>query len=192
MAGDAMRIVDDRHRIAVEEGQRVAVQLVGGRTVEFEIARRRDHIGDAVLERLAGVARFQRREFRRIVGDRLAELHQQAAALERGEPSPGAFKRLARRRDRSRNILRAAARDAGEGAPVRGAKHVENAPIRRADIGPADDIGAEGQSYARAIGRTDIHGRLLMSFQGFSRSEPHLRHKRGVGATGFSFVINRQ
>ena len=149
MAGDAMRIVDDRHRIAVEERQRVAMQFVGGRTIEFEIARRGDHIGGAVLQRLAGVAQFQRREFGGIVGDRLAELHQQAAALERGEPAPGALERLARRRDRPRDVLRAAARDSGEGAPVRWAKHIENASVRRADARPADDIGAEGQRGAR-------------------------------------------
>ena len=77
------------------------MQFVGGRAIELEIARRRRHVCNAVLERLAGIARFQRREFGRIVGDRLAELHQQASALNGGEATPGAFKRLARRRHRS-------------------------------------------------------------------------------------------
>ena len=57
-------------------------------------------------------------------------------------------KAFARRRDRPGDVLRAAARDAREGASVRGADDIEDAPVRRLDVGAADDIGVKGERRA--------------------------------------------
>ena len=58
----AMRLAQRQRRVAVEEGDGVAMDLVGGAAVEFEIAHRRRNVGAALAHRLAGIAQFQRRK----------------------------------------------------------------------------------------------------------------------------------
>ncbi len=72
------------------------MQLVGGRAVELEIAGGGHHVGLPLREGLAGVLRFQRAEFVDAPGDRLAELHEKAAALGGGEAAHGPVSNAAR------------------------------------------------------------------------------------------------
>ena len=55
MPRDAMRLIDRQNRKAVLIGQRVAMHLVGGSTIEFEITRQRHHIGTGLADRLADI-----------------------------------------------------------------------------------------------------------------------------------------
>ena len=72
MRGDALGFPHGRREEAVEEGDRVAVQLVGGAAVIFEIARDGDGVGAGLFHRLAGVPRFQLGDFVRVVFDEAA------------------------------------------------------------------------------------------------------------------------
>ncbi len=45
VTGDAERLAEGHHRVAVEIGQRFAVDLVGGAGIELEIARQGDDVG---------------------------------------------------------------------------------------------------------------------------------------------------
>src|SRR5579883_1087878 len=92
-----------------------------------------------------------------MLGDGLAELDQEAAALGRGQLAPLALERLARRLDGAVDIFRPAARDLRERLAVRRTKHVDDPAIRRADAGAADEVRAEGKRG----GGADVHGRLL-------------------------------
>ena len=69
MRRDALGLPDGGDEEAVEEGERVAVQLVGGAAVIFEIARDGDGVGARLFHRLAGVARLELRDFVGVVFD---------------------------------------------------------------------------------------------------------------------------
>jgi hypothetical protein len=58
-----MRLTRGEGGVAVEEGDLVAMRLVGGAAVIFVIADRGGDVGDALAGGLAGVARFQRGQF---------------------------------------------------------------------------------------------------------------------------------
>ena len=81
------------------------MDLVGRAAVEFEIAHRRRDVGAALADRLAGVARFQRRKLGRVLLDEQAEPRQAAAALEGRHAAPRARhrRRNARRPRRGRH-----------------------------------------------------------------------------------------
>ena len=70
--------------IAVEEGDGVAVDLVGSAAVELEVAHRRGHVRFALPERLAGVARFECGQCRR-----LARQQPESAVSKRPRSSAG-------------------------------------------------------------------------------------------------------
>jgi hypothetical protein len=130
VAGDAVRLAEDRDRVAVEERDGFAVHLVGGGAVELEITRRRDRVRLALLERLAGIAAFKRRDLVLLRRDCFPEPHQQPAAFERGEPAPGAgLERVARRRDRGIDFGRTGARHGGERLAVGRANDIERPAI---------------------------------------------------------------
>ena len=90
MRGDALGLPDRGDEEAVEERDRVAVQLVGGGAVELEIARDRHRVGAGLFERLAGVAGLQQRQLLDVVLDQPPELAEQPPALGRGQAAPGA------------------------------------------------------------------------------------------------------
>ena len=56
MPGDAMRYAQYIDAVAVEVGNNLAVQFVGGTGVELEVARRRRNVGPPGGEWLASVA----------------------------------------------------------------------------------------------------------------------------------------
>ena len=93
-----MRLAQRQRRVAVEERDGVAMDLVGGAAVEFEIAHRRRDVGAPLPHRLAGVARLQRGKLGRVLLDQQAEPRQAAAPLERRHAAPSAP--LRRRRGR--------------------------------------------------------------------------------------------
>ena len=124
-----MRVADHGHGVAVQKWDRLAVQLVGGRAVELEVARGRGRVGAALADRLAGVARLQRAQLLRIRRDCLAELHQQPTALGRSEAPPRRLERLSRRPHCPVDVGRAGPRDPREGPAVRRAQHVDRAPV---------------------------------------------------------------
>ena len=157
VAGHALRLVDGGDEIAVEERDRVAVQLVGGAAVIFEIARDRDRVGARLSHRLAGVARLERGDLVDVVLDRAAEFRQQAPAFGGAEPAPGALlERASRGGDREVDVARVARRDGGEGDAFSRRDHRQRA---------AGDGGAPSVVDEHAFGgrRGDglIHGRLL-------------------------------
>ena len=128
---DALGLPDRRDEKAVEERDRVAVQLVGRAAVIFEIARHRDRVGARLLHRLAGVARFQPGEFLGVILDQAAELGEQSPALDGGEAAPGAgFERLARGGDGEVDVRLVAGGDRGEHRPFRGRDHRQRAAGR--------------------------------------------------------------
>ena len=114
VADDAMRDVLGRDEVAGQERDRVAVDLVGRAAVIFEVAGRGDHIGSRLLQGLAGVARFELSQFLGMIGDGGAELGEQAPALERAHPTPGARKRRACGLHGAGDVGFVAGRDLGE------------------------------------------------------------------------------
>ena len=143
VARDAVRIAHHRDRIAVEERDGLAVDLVGGRAVELEIARRRDDVGAALRDRLAGVLGLERAELVDARRDRLAEPQQQPAALRRREPAPGAVERGARRLHGGIDVGGAGARDRRERLAVGRAEHVDGAIVRGRHAPAADEVEVE-------------------------------------------------
>ncbi len=89
VAGHAVRLADRHHRVAVLVGNGLAVQLVGRSRVVLEVARERGRVGASLADRLAGVARFELREFLRGAGHQVGPAAQHAAALGRGGRAPG-------------------------------------------------------------------------------------------------------
>jgi GNAT superfamily N-acetyltransferase len=55
VAGHAVRLAPGERGVAVQVGDRLAMHLVGRAAVELEVARQRDGIGAALLERLADI-----------------------------------------------------------------------------------------------------------------------------------------
>ena len=62
MSGHAMRLAQGVDRVAVEIGDRFAHHLVGGAGVELHVARHRQRVGAALLQRLADVERLDPRK----------------------------------------------------------------------------------------------------------------------------------
>ena len=119
VAGDAMRFAQRIDGVAVEIGDRLAHHLVGGAAVELHVARHRQRVGAALLDRLADIDRLDPREVFDAGADELGELHEQPAALGRGEPSPFARQRPLRCVDRSVDVGACPARDRADLDPAR-------------------------------------------------------------------------
>jgi hypothetical protein len=156
VADDAVRLAKHGRHVAVQKRQRIAVELIGRRAVKLEIARSGDHIGRPLLERLAGVARLQCGQFARIVGDRLAELRQQPAALGRRQPPPVALESGARGADRRIDLGGAGARDGRERRAVGRADDVQRAFLVGRAAHAADQIGVSPPPFVAL----DRHVRL--------------------------------
>jgi hypothetical protein len=119
VAGHAVRLAQRQRGVAVLERQGRAVHLVGGAAVELEVARQRDRVGAALLQRLADVERFEPREHLDVVEHLAADRAEQPAALGRGQRTPGAVERGARCHDAGIDVGAAAARDRRERPAVR-------------------------------------------------------------------------
>ena len=122
----------------------MAVHLVGGAAIEFEIAGGGVDIGFGLRHRLAGVARFELGQFLGMVLDLEAQFRDQAAALGRGQPAPGAFESSPCRRDRRIDIGGIAAGDAGEFL-ARGGSELGNRLAGLAgDVAAVDEVLVHG------------------------------------------------
>ena len=115
MGDNAVRLALGGDEEAVQIGDRLAVELVGGPGIELEIARGCGDIGLCLTGRLAGVAGFNRGQFRGIGGDRMRQPHQQATALERRHSAPFTrFKRRSPERNRQIDLRLPALGEMGE------------------------------------------------------------------------------
>ncbi len=115
VASHAQRFVDGGDEVAVEKRDRVAVDLVGGAAVIFEVARHGDGIGARLLHRLAGIASLNLGEFLRVIGDEASQSRQKPAPLGRRQPSPrSVFDSMARGRDREVDVMSVAGGDRGK------------------------------------------------------------------------------
>ena len=69
----SVRFAQCQRGVAGKEGNRVSVNLVAGSAVELVIAHGRDHVGLALADRLARVARFERGKLLAMLLDQLIE-----------------------------------------------------------------------------------------------------------------------
>ena len=128
-----------QYRIARLVGQRFPVQLVACAAVELEVAGAGHGIGARLLERLAAVARLDLRQLLLVVRDGGREFHEQAPALDGGQPAPRSVERRARRADRRVDVGCAAARDAGVLEPGRRVHDRQRLAARRRDPAIVDE-----------------------------------------------------
>ena len=123
--GDAERLAHHRDVVAVEVGNHLAVDLVGGAAVELEVARHRTHVGARLRDRLAGVVRLDPGQPLRFGQHALGKRCHQPAALGRRSAGPSRRQRRASGRHCGVDLGGAAARKPGEGTPGgrRGDRH---------------------------------------------------------------------
>jgi hypothetical protein len=142
--GDAVRFTHRQHRHSRLVRNGFSVQLVGGARVVLEVAGDRGGVGASLLQRLAGRARFELREFLVLRRHRRGELHQQATALRGRHPAPRSVERLAhrsaRRGDRRIDVGGRAAGDPRERTAVGGIDDVDRLSGRRRDPSVADEV----------------------------------------------------
>ena len=91
-----MRLAHGQHGEAGVVGNGLAVQLVDRAGVELEVAGHGGGVGARLLDGLAGVGRFQLRQFFLAVEQREGDAHQQTAAGGRRHLPPLALERRAR------------------------------------------------------------------------------------------------
>ena len=114
MARHAERLAQGHDRKPIQKWNRCAVQFVASPRVIFEITRAGRDVGARLRERLAGIARFDLRQFFVMIQYFLAEFMQQAAALKCRHLAPRALECGARGGDGTIDIGRRAARDLRE------------------------------------------------------------------------------
>ena len=140
MGGHAVRLIqrDGRESRSVRDG--VAVNLVGGSPVEFEVARQRLDIGPRLLQRLADVPRFELRQQIDILQDALADPMQDATTVGRRHASPVAGQRRPGRLDRTIDVLAAAAGNVGKMRTVGRIQDLETTSIGGIDPAAGDVV----------------------------------------------------
>ncbi len=111
MAGDAVRFAHRQHRETRVVGNGLAVQLVDRAGIELEIAGHGGGVGARLLDGLAGVGRFQLRQFFLAVQQREGDFHEQAAARGGRHLAPLAVVSLAGRRHGAVHVGLAGTRD---------------------------------------------------------------------------------
>jgi hypothetical protein len=139
VGGDAQRLADQLDRIVLLEGNGLAVHLVGRAAIELEVARQHRDVGARGGHGLAGVARFQLRQFFVVGQHAFAQAQQQPAALQRRHAAPAAVQRAARRPHRRVHVGLLAAGDGGEHLAVYRRNHLDAAAVGRVDLAAVDD-----------------------------------------------------
>ncbi|CPI48523.1 Uncharacterised protein [Bordetella pertussis] len=114
VAGDAVRLAQRQHGIALLVGDGLAVQLVGRAAVVLEIAGDGDDVGAGLLERLAAIARFERGQLVAVLQHLERERKHEPAAFGGAEAAPGALVGASRSLHRQVDVGGVAARDAVE------------------------------------------------------------------------------
>ena len=98
VAGDAVRLAQRQRGVAVGEGDGLAHHLVGRAAVELEVARQRQRVGAALLQRLADVQRFEPRQLVGLLQHRAADMRSSKRPRSAArEAAPGAVERGLRR-----------------------------------------------------------------------------------------------
>ena len=140
MGGHAVRLIkrDGRESRPVRDG--VAVNLVGGSTVEFEVARQRLDVGPRLLDRLADVPCFELRQQIDILQDALADPMQDATTVGRRHASPVAGQRRPSGLDRALDVLAAAAGNVGKMRTVRRIQDREATSVGSIDPAASDVV----------------------------------------------------
>ncbi len=140
MPGHPVRDPLDADEVGVEIGDHVAVQLVGGTAVEFEVTGKRDGIGPRLAQRLAVVAALQDGEFIGMGFDRGCELHEQAPALRRRQLAPGAAEGGTGGLHGLVDVLGRAGGDPGQQRAVDRREYIERQAIRCRALASANEI----------------------------------------------------
>ena len=133
VADDPARLAQDHHLIAVEEGDGVAVDLVGGAAVELEIAGAGGDVVPRLLHRLAGVHGLDLGKFVEMIEDQAAQPGQHPPPVDRRRAAPHALEGMARRLDRPVDVFAAAARDPRDLLAIRGTEDRNGVAARRTD-----------------------------------------------------------
>ena len=140
VAGHAMRLADRQHRVAGLVGQGLAVQLVGGARVELEVARDAGRVGVRLLERLAGVARFELRDLVVARADQHRQAREDASAVGGARVAPRAVVGGARGLHGAVDVGGVAARELREHLAVGGIDHGDGFADGRRDPSVADEM----------------------------------------------------
>ena len=177
VAGDAVRFMHDADVIAVQEGNDVAMDLVGGAAIELEIADGRVDVGARLAHRLAGIAGLQPGQLVEMILDLEGELRDQPAPLGRGETPPGPLEGGAGSLDREVDIGGVAAGDAGEFLARRGVEPGEGFTRLASDIAAIDEvlIHVRSQSLFASAALGGSAGKLTA---GPLRRKPPPAHRR--------------
>jgi len=153
------------------------MHLVGGAAVELEVARQRDRVGAALLQRLADVERLESGQRVDVVQHLAADRAEHSAALGRGERAPGAVERRAGGADRGIDVGCAAARDRRKRAAI--GRVLERDRVAGVGAAPA----AADQQLARIVRDVGFHG--------VSWDVEVTQHGEGRGPPAMSTVCDR-
>ncbi|MNI37887.1 hypothetical protein D3C73_920020 [compost metagenome] len=135
----AQRFANQLNRIVLLERNGLAVHFVGRAAVELEVARQHGDVAARGGHGLAGVARFQLRQFFVVRQYRFTQAQHQAATFQRRHAAPVAVKRRARRLHGGVHIGLLAARDGGEHLAIHGRHHINGAPVLGIDLAAVDN-----------------------------------------------------
>ena len=111
MAGDTMRLAQRVHRVAVQIGDRLAMDLVGRAAVEFHITRQRHGIVARLGERFADIGRLEFGKHIDLFKYKLTDARKNAAPFDGRHLAPGTVARSLGRLNRAVDVGLAAAGD---------------------------------------------------------------------------------
>ena len=159
VAGDAVRLAQRHDGVAVEVGQRLAVQLVGRPRVELAVAGERGGVAPGLPEGLAHVTRLEHGERLGVLADEDREPGEKTPAIDgRGAP-PVTGERARGSRDRGVDVLVATARDRRERGAVGRIDQRQRVAARRLPPPPADeDVTGIDAEFGEGVRPAD-HGR---------------------------------
>jgi hypothetical protein len=177
VAGHTMRDAFRGDEIALEKGDRLAMEFVSRAAVELEVARKRRDVGARLLHRLAGVARLEAGKILCSREHSISEADEEPSALGRGEAPPRArFIGPARGLHGLVDIRRVARGDLSEGPALGGRDDIDGAatlawlPL----IVDEDALGGlEAGGFAFLGGGGNTHGTVLRQQPG--RRSRHAR-----------------
>ena len=149
VARHPVRLTQGVNRIAVEEGDGLAVQLVRRPGVEFQIPRQGDHVGPRLFQRLADIQRFKLGQHVDARLDLAAHARQHPPALDRRRPPPWPVQRRARGLNRRVDVLGPPRRQSTQSLAIRRVFDGQDTATVRRDPLAADKnlIGMKGRDH---------------------------------------------
>ncbi len=157
VSGDAARFAQHHHLVARQEGNGVAMDLVGGATVIFEVAGGDADVVAGELHRLAGICGLDLRELLQPVEDQQAEPAEQPSTLQGRHGAPGRLECEAGSGHGAIDVRGATPRDAPDDLAGAGVDHLNR--------------GARGRLHPAAIDENLVapHRHPPHSFFAFAR-----------------------